>query len=63
MGNLATGSRKNALNRDGREVSAGVRADPEAPGSKAGVHVGSRVSGTWGIVEKVVTWPQAADGR
>ena len=32
--------------RDGREVSAGVRADPEAPGSRAGGRVGSRVSGT-----------------
>ena len=32
--------------RDGREVSAGVRVDPEVPGSMAQVHVGSRVSGT-----------------
>ena len=37
MQNLTTG---------GFEVSAGVRADLEAPGSKDGVHVGSRVSGT-----------------
>ena len=39
--------------RDSREVSAGVRVDPEAPGSMALVHVGSRVSGTWGNVERV----------
>ena len=32
--------------QDGREVSAGVRVDPEFPGSMARVHVGSRVSGT-----------------
>ena len=32
--------------RDGREVSAGVRVDPEVPWSMAQVHVGSRVSGT-----------------
>ena len=48
---------------DGREVSAGVRADPEAPASRAGVRVGSRVSGTRGNVEKVAPWPPAADGR
>ena len=32
--------------RDGCEVSAGVRVDPEVPESMAYVHVGSRVSGT-----------------
>ena len=40
-----------------------VRADPEVPGSRAGVHVGSRVSGTWGNVETVPPWPPAADGQ
>ena len=49
--------------RDGHEVSAGVRVDPEVPGSMAGVPVGSRVSGTWGNVERVAPWPPAADGR
>ena len=47
---------------DGRELSAGVRVDPEAPGSMARVHVGSRVSGTRGNVETVAPWPPAADG-
>ena len=45
---------------DSCEVSAGVRADPESPGSRAGVHVGSSVSGTWGNVETVAPWPPAA---
>ena len=49
--------------RDGREVSEGVRADSEAPGSRAGVHVSSRVSATWGNVDTVAPWPRAADGR
>ena len=49
--------------RDGREVSAGVRADVEAPSSRARVHVGSRMSGTPGNVETVAPWPPAADGR
>ena len=42
--------------RDGREVFAGVRVDPEAPGSMARVHVGSRVSGTRG------TWKRSPPG-
>ena len=49
--------------RDGREVSAGVRVDLEIPGSMASVHVGSRVSGTRGNVERVAPWPPAVDGR
>ena len=44
-------------------MSAGVRADPEGSGSRAGVHVVSRVSGTWGNVGTVTPWPLAADGR
>ena len=32
--------------QDGREVSAGMRVDPEVPGSMASVHVGSRMSRT-----------------
>ena len=49
--------------RDGRQVSAGMRADPEAPRSRARVQVGSRVSGTLGNMEQVAPWLPAADGR
>ena len=49
--------------RDGREVSAGLRVDPEVPGSMARVHVGSRVSGARGNVERVAPWTPAVDGR
>ena len=38
--------------RDGPEVSTGVRVDPEAPASMAGVHVGSPVRGTWGSLKR-----------
>ena len=44
-------------------MSAGVRVDPEAPGSMRGVHVGSPVRGTRGNVETVAPKPPAADGR
>ena len=64
MGHLATGSREKCPEVwDGCEVFAGVRVDPEAPGSKARVHVGSRVSGTRENVETVAPWPPPADGR
>ena len=46
-------SGKYAELRDSREVSAGVRVDPEVPGSMAGVHVASCVSWTRGDVERV----------